>query len=377
MLPVELGWQYGVKSGWMLFAYHLALGLAREGFDVRFPGTGDHTQIPATLLPSILAMTAPGDRRERRWAINGLGNHFPAPPDIPNRIHVALDVFEDTTIPPEKLAQITRFDHHIACSTWARDVMRGYGIDAPYIAQGYDDSLFYIAPRRRPVDDKFYVFSGGKIELRKAQDVVVAAFKAFSETPEGKGAVLVTAWQNRWIQTMIGINASGYVKGVPITRLGAQDINAWLEANGIPAESRIDVGMVSQAEFANLIRECDVALFPNRCESANNMVLPEVMASGIPCIVSQNTGHLDIGLPAHCLPLTHQSPVTVRCPLFTGYAGWGESSVEECVERLREARTMSAERRSQMTARAASFVQREFGWRSQAPKFAAFLTERE
>lgn len=371
-LPVEINWEHGVRTGWSLFATHLALGLARAGLDVRFPGAGDHEQIPATLLPSILRMILPGDRTEKRIAINGLGNHFPAPPLVPNRVHVALDVFEDTAIPEAGLERIKQFDHHIACSTWAQGVMRGYGIESQLWFQGFDDTLFHPAPRRRPNDGRFYIFSGGKLEFRKGQDIVVEAFKRFRETPDGKDAVLVTAWQNRWPATMASVWESGYVKGVPITRLGAQDIRAWLQANGIPAEAHIDLGMPSQAEFANAIRECDVALFPNRCEGATNMVLPEVMACGIPVIASQNTGHLDSAPPPYAIPLMTQRPVTLKCPLFNGMDGWGESDPGECVEALRLVRRGHPDPDG-MLWRAPIHAAVTFGWSNQAPKFAAIL----
>ena len=38
----------------------------------------------------------------------------------------------------------------------------------------------------------------------------------------------------------------------------------------------------------------DTALFPNRCESGTNLVAMEAMAAGIPVILSNNSGHLDL-----------------------------------------------------------------------------------
>ena len=41
-----------------------------------------------------------------------------------------------------------------------------------------------------------------------------------------------------------------------------------------------------------VMQEADVALFPNRCEGGNNLVALEAIASGVPTILSANTGHL-------------------------------------------------------------------------------------
>lgn len=371
-LPVELTWQVCATTGWGLFSLHLALGLKREGWDVRLVGDFDPTGIPKTLLPTLEDMRALGDRSERRIRIAGLGNHFPGPDHVPNRLHVALAVFEDTHIPEAGLERIKRFDHHIACSTWAQGILNGYGIPSHRWFQGYDDTLFTPSGRRRPKEpDRFYVFSGGKLEFRKGQDIVIEAFKRFRETPEGKDAVLVTAWQNKWPQTMVDIWASGYVKGIPVTRMGEQDIPAWLEANGIPRSAVLDVGMRPQPDLANLLRECDVALMPNRCEGATNMILPEVMASGVPVIASENTGHLDSGPCPFVLCLHQQSPVTLRCKLFEGYEGWGESDIEECVSHLQVART-TTDRRG-FTSMAAQRTQEAFSWTRQAKRLSDYL----
>ena len=48
------------------------------------------------------------------------------------------------------------------------------------------------------------------------------------------------------------------------------------------------------AELRDALRRADVALFPNRCEGGNNLVAMESIASGVPVILSANTGHLDI-----------------------------------------------------------------------------------
>lgn len=377
-LPIELGWGIGTNTGWGLFGLHVALGLARRGRRVHLRADLCNLDgIPAPLLPSIGTMWDVGDPSERRIRIEGYGNHWPDFHPIPNRVRVLLAVFEDSAIPDRAVSNLQQYDLILSPSQWAHDVLAAKGIPSTIWHQGYDDAVFVPAPRIRPDNDRrLLVFSGGKLEFRKGQDIVVEAFKRFRQTAEGKSAILVTAWQNRWPQTMVSIYESGYVKGLPVIRDGRQDIRSWLEANGIPGEAHIDLGMPPQPQLAQAIRECDVGLFPNRCEGATNMVLPEVLGLGVPCIVSQNTGHLDV-IPDLVCPLAVQAPVTLPCPLFNGFEGWGESDPDEIVEALRTFALMSAEDRQALGQSAAADVQREYGWSVQAAQLNGLLASVE
>ena len=70
-----------------------------------------------------------------------------------------------------------------------------------------------LASQANMFDDRFVIFSGGKLEYRKGQDIVIAAFKIFQKRhPE---ALLITAWHNVWPQFMTGIEQTGNVVGLP------------------------------------------------------------------------------------------------------------------------------------------------------------------
>jgi glycosyltransferase involved in cell wall biosynthesis len=88
--------------------------------------------------------------------------------------------------------------------------------------------------------------------------------------------------------------------------------------------------------MGQIVREADVALFPNRCEGGTNLVAMECMAAGVPTIVSANTGHLDLVATGGCLPLETQrvSPAPTR--YFHATDGWGESSVDEVLAALEQ-----------------------------------------
>ena len=145
------------------------------------------------------------------------------------------------------------------------------------------------------------MFSGGKLEYRKGQDIVVEAFRRFQA--KHTDAMLVTAWHNHWPQTMAGIDAAGYVRGTPAVRDGRCEVTEWLVANGVRADAILDLGLQPQALIAQALREMHVAVFPNRCEGGTNLVAMEAMACGVPAILSANTGHLNLIGRDTCFPL--------------------------------------------------------------------------
>ena len=82
----------------------------------------------------------------------------------------------------------------------------------------------------------------------------------------------------------------------------------------------------------DVFREVDLAVFPNRCEAGTNLVAMEALAFGLPCLISQNTGHLDIIQNNYAIPLTVQKPIE-----GLGATCWGESSVDEIVDQMEAA----------------------------------------
>ena len=246
--------------------------------------------------------------------------------------HVGVAFLEEATLSPIARERAAAFPLIIAGSTWNERLLRAAGITGvTTVLQGVDVSLFHPAPRAHLLGrDRFVIFSGGKLELRKGQDLVLAAFRAFHKRhPE---AVLVTAWFSPWSSLMHGAAAHPDIKPPRPTADGHPDILDWAVANGIPREAVVVIGPTPNIAMPHVIREADVALFPNRAEGGTNLVAMECMACGIPTILSANTGHLD--LLRHdgvAIPLTRQAPVT-RGGIDT--TDWGDSDVEEVVEAL-------------------------------------------
>ena len=327
-----LAWPVGGATGWGQFG----LGLGRSVWEMG--GTvwalaGVETA-SSRLLPADRVMVrewvppSPDLPAGEGWVVFALGNGIGVPSGRPTMAGAATDrtdikraglvVIEDVScLTPDAVEYLKGLDARIAPSQWVADALAAVGIpEVPVAVQGYDERVWMPRNAARlmlPTQHTGpFIFSGGKLEFRKGQDIVVAAFRQVLETyPD---AVLVTAWDNPWPQTMDGIWLAGHVKGVPAIRQGTADVSGWLVANGIPAKCVVDVGKVNPLELAAIVRSCDVGVFPNRCEGATNMVLVEALASGVPCVATVGHGH---EMLAHAvLPVASRGQVPRGCRLF-------------------------------------------------------------
>jgi glycosyltransferase involved in cell wall biosynthesis len=291
------------------------------------------------------------------WVVFALGNGIGVPSGRPTIAGAGTDrtdikraglvVIEDVScLTPEAVEYLKGLDARIAPSQWVADALAAVGIpDVPVAVQGYDERVWMPRDASRQTAHKVagvtstrqrgpFIFSGGKLEFRKGQDIVVAAFRQVLETfPD---AVLVTAWDNPWPQTMDGIWLAGHVKGVPAIRGGKADVTSWLVANGIPARNVLDVGKVNPLELAAIVRSCDVGVFPNRCEGATNMVLVEALASGVPCVAT--VGHGQGMLKDVVLRIASRGQVPRGCRLFGTQDltadGWTEADPADVAEAI-------------------------------------------
>ena len=286
--------------------------------------------------------------------IHALGNRdVDARARITGRRNIGRMVFEETRLEdwPE---QIKRYDAVVCASRWNAEVLRArFGCDPVVIHEGVDPSLFHPAPKSDLLDpNRFYVFTGGKIELRKAQDLVLLAFRRFSA--RHGDAMLVTAWHSPFDHRSVGFSG----KLAAAIEMGADKrlaITKWAADNGIDPGKVIDVGAIPNQMMPHVLREMDCALQPSRAEGGTNFVAMEAMACGLPVIVASNTGSGDLIDGANCIPLLRQGPV--EHPQDRGTEGWGESDVDEIVAAL-EALYRSTEQRRRVGAAGAEFMRR-------------------
>lgn len=387
---IGIAWSIGISTGWEVYGMNLTLQLLKTfGVDplLLMPPAVNISQMNplhrALLNPALetppsvqqLLQQHPGKQLTfDAPVLHPLGNNFTTAPDIERlrgKQTLGVIFFEDTRLTPEAIAKAKTYDRIIAGSSWNAQVLKGYGLTrVETVLQGIDPTIFHPAPKSNLWGDRFVIFSGGKLEYRKGQDIIVAAFKQFQKRhPE---ALLLTAWHNFWPQFMLGIEQTGNVSGLP--QVGSDKrlkITEWLVANGIPAEAVLDVGVIPNYLVGQIIREADVAVFTNRCEGGTNLAAMECLACGIPTLISANTGHLDLINPSHCYPLKTQNPVK-QTPLFAGLEGWGESSVEEVIEWLEEVynHREEAKHRGQL---AAEFMQ-NLTWEKQVQRFIHVLS---
>ncbi|HET6607038.1 MAG TPA: glycosyltransferase family 4 protein [Rhodopila sp.] len=351
-MPIVFNWGVSSYFGWGLNGLNLALSLsAHPSFYplVAHPfSRHDCVVDPLSLTRLDLfadrsavlwdsLRSAPGDTIEiDAPVLIDLGYNLislPAPCEkrLFGRPSVGVVFLEHATIDPEGRGRAEQLSLIIAGSRWNEQVLRANGIIATTtVLQGVDTTLFHPGPRTGRFRDRFVIFSGGKLEFRKGQDLVVKAFKLFHQRhPE---ALLVTAWGNKWDWRDTALAELTDTVPVQPTPDGNVDSARWALDNGIPPDALIALGRTPNIAMPHVLREADVGLFPNRCEGGTNLVAMECMACGVPVILSANTGHLDLLEPGDvALPLTHQALVRWD---GADVEGWGESDVDEIVERL-------------------------------------------
>lgn len=301
-----------------------------------------------------------GERKHGHFpypAFHSLGNHpayqMRTATIVPGPLDTTCIVFEDPDFDSDDLAILRQFKRVMTVSSWNQEVLGHYGIDAECCNLGVDADLFAPAPRGDRFGDWFVVFSGGKAEFRKGQDIVLAAFKDFHR--RHPDSLLVTAWHNPWPSTVTTLKISPHGTGAPMVAAdGTVRVDKWAKDYGLPAGSFVDIGPVSNRAMAQILRSVDVAVFPNRCEGGTNMIAMECLAAGVPTILSANSGHLDLAEIPH-LSLTQQKPISI----MHGYAG--ESSVDEIVEHL-ELLYAKPDVRLDYGTRAAEVMQKDWRW---------------
>ncbi len=386
---LALTWQLTEIHGWGLVGVHTALHLIEQGRPpllLEKPAMSTLRPENRMALQSLeggyqrvqaLAAQHPGKTilLQEFDVLHALGNGFTAGPPserFRGRANVGVIAYEDTLFDAEVLARARSYDKLVVHSAYNRQLLADQGITNVGVAlQGIDPSEIGPMPRTGRYGDRFVVFSGGKLEFRKAQDVVLTAFRIFQQRhPE---ALLVTAWHNVWPALSQSIAESPLTPVPPeVGGDGRLKIEEWALRYGVPEDAFVDLGFVGRGQIAPILAECQAAVFPNRCEGATNLVAMEAMGCGVPVILSANTGHLDLirpdaANPDNCWTLTRQTPM----PNPKGNrTGWMESSVEELVEKLEAIHRDRAEAKARAD-RALAFIRGERTWSAFAAAFVA------
>jgi glycosyltransferase involved in cell wall biosynthesis len=382
---VMFHWQASSYHGWGVYGLNLMLNwAARRDFSIccSFPiesATLEINPLERWVIDQILVESRQawarlqglhGKLRLSCVVLHGLGNNLsgsmsPHELQLLGTPSIGVVFFEWSHFDKTLRKRASLYPLIVAGSTWNRDVLAGLGIDeVEVVQQGVDTTHFHPAPRMGWFANRFAVFSGGKLERRKGQDLVIQAFRAFAR--RHRDALLVTAWSSPWPHLARSLNVNASVQPVPFGDDEQVDALAWTQANGISDQHVLHLGRVPNAQMPRVLREMDVALFPNRAEGGTNLVAMECMACGIPTILSANTGHRDLIRDGNCFPLERQGRVPEP-----GCQDWGESDIEEIVESLETVYRERPEARAR--GRRGAEIMAELTWARQSEKFADLI----
>lgn len=253
-------------------------------------------------------------------------------PHARGRRNFAYTFFENE-LTSKAVKNASAYDLVFGGSTWCRDRMREKGIDnCAVLIQGVDPDVFYPIGNPPP-EDRFVIFSGGKFELRKGQDLVLKAVGILqAKYPD---VWLVNCWYNLWPTSTRLMSYSSHI------RFRHTENASWTQTmlrtyaeNGLDAARIITHELLPQEDQRAVYAQTHVGVFPNRCEGGTNLVLMEYMACAKPVIVSNTSGHKDVVHAENALLLENLKPYHVKDAAGTLIARWEEPSLDELVERL-------------------------------------------
>ncbi|HEX2866164.1 MAG TPA: tetratricopeptide repeat protein [Ignavibacteriales bacterium] len=221
------------------------------------------------------------------------------------------------------------YDLVIGGSRWNMDKMKKKGINnSDFLIQGIDPELFYPSDELN-TDDHFIIFSGGKFELRKGQDLVLKAVKILQQ--KFPDIVLINAWYNKWPSTMQTMSFSKHIEIDFSSADWEEFILRLIRKNGLDENRIITLPLVPNRELRSIYLKSHIGLFPNRCEGGTNLVMMEYMACGRPVAASFNTGHMDILTDENSIPLKSMHDFHLYDGTNKLVADWKEPHLDEIV----------------------------------------------
>ncbi|MBW2557914.1 MAG: glycosyltransferase family 4 protein [Deltaproteobacteria bacterium] len=252
---------------------------------------------------------------------------------IKGEINYGYTFFENL-LEEDALKNARFYDLVFAGSTWCRQKLEEKGISwVQTLIQGIDPDLFFPLELEKPSGkDKFIIFSGGKFELRKGQDLVLRAVKVLQDKYDD--IVLMNLWQNHWKFSFETMKRSSYINFVVNGETWEEIIKNIMAENGIDPERNIVLPPINNNQLKNVYANTDIGLFPNRCEGGTNLVLMEYMACARPVIASYNTGHRDILTKDNALLLEEMKPYDDFDEKGEMLGAWQEPDLDELVSKL-------------------------------------------
>lgn len=192
------------------------------------------------------------------------------------------------------------YDVVVCGSSWMRDRMAEIGVRNVAVAlQGVDYEIFKPAPERTVgfpfKGSPFVVFVGGKAELRKGTDIAIAVMAEFMR--KNQDARMIAAIANFWPSCLHTLEKSSYIRYERVSDDWAEQMTSVFLANDIPISRVLMPNVIDNSLMNELFYSSHVGIFCNRVEAGTNLVLCECIASGLPVLATQTTGHADIVKP--------------------------------------------------------------------------------
>ena len=393
---VVIDWPITPYTGWGNYGIQLIQALLQRNREIPLPSyTNDHTSFcdplwlsklrelesQAGQLREILAAMPAGNQlaTNARLCFSPMGNCIEQP-RLRANYQVGVTFFECSRFSERHLHNLKAYDLVIAGSRWNADLLIQLGCnDVELVHQGIDTSRFNPEPVPRLVQRSLVIFSGGKLEARKGQDIVLAAFRELLRSHPD--AMLMVAWGNVGGVALETIAQMPHCHGVPEAAT-PRALASWLEANGIPEANLMVLPSLVNQQLPNLIKQADVAVFTSRCEGGTNLMAMETLACGVPTVLSANTGHLDLlelNLP-HVIGVGNNGLGAVNKDICRPYGGdplglWGETDPLEVAASWRAIAADRAQWRSRGIAGALKF--KSFSWAASMAKLIKLLEQRE
>ncbi len=241
--------------------------------------------------------------------------------------------FFENELTRKSIQNARQFDLVLAGSSWCRDRMLEKGIsNCDVLIQGIDPDLFYPI-ESKPPQDRFVIFSGGKFELRKGQDLVLRAVQILqNKYPD---VYLVNCWYNLWPQSVQQMTFSPYIS------FSYRGNDPWINTmertyreNGLDADRIFTLDLLPQHAQREMFSQTHVGVFPNRCEGGTNLVLMEYMACAKPVIAAFATGQKDILSEDNALLLRQLKDMEILDGRGARIGRWQDPSLDELVAQL-------------------------------------------
>lgn len=392
---VVIDWPLTPYTGWGNYGIQLIQAFLHRNRELPLPAyANDHTSFcdplwlsklrelekQATQLREFLAAMPAGNQlaTNARLCFSPMGNCIDQP-RLRAKHQVGVTFFECSRFSERHLHNLKAYDLVIAGSRWNANLLIQLGFnDVELVHQGIDISRFNPEPVPLLVQRSLVIFSGGKLEARKGQDIVLAAFRELLRSyPD---AMLMVAWGNVGGVALETIAQMPHCHGLPEAAT-PRALASWLAANGIPEANLMVLPSLVNQQLPNLIKQADVAVFTSRCEGGTNLMAMETLACGVPTVISANTGHLDLlelDL-AHAIGVGGSGLGQVDDQICKPYGGdplglWGETDPHELAAIWRNIAGERALWRAKGHAGAVQF--KKFSWGASMAKLINLLEQR-